>query len=102
MGGRDCRCEDNRVQICPLGLQFDSDKSLKTFDLYQFKVQIPGRGASAHEIECTGAVVRCEKEKGRGTYRVWIQFLDLPARAREKIKCCSKKNKYQCCYCENF
>lgn len=97
-----CNCQGDKFQLCPLGMQFDSPQPLKPFDLYEFNVQVPGRANSAQSVTCTGAVVRCQREKKRGPYRVWIQFLDLPAKAREKIKCCSKKGKYQCCYCENF
>ena len=28
--------------------------------------------------------------------------LDLPAEAREKIRCVSRDGKHLCCYCENF
>ena len=94
----------NTFHLCPLGLQFYSAKPIREFDLFEFKLDLAGakKGGRKLPVQCTGAVVRCQQEKKGDRYRVWIQFLDLPKSAREKIQCCSRDGKHLCCYCENF
>ncbi len=91
-------------RLCPLGVQFYSSKPLKEFDLFEFNLDLAktGKKVGAVPVKCTGAVVRCQHEKKERRYRVWVQFLDLPKRAREKIRCASRDGKHICSYCENF
>lgn len=98
----DCRCCDqpNTFSLCPLGLQFYSPRKFADLSLLEFNLRLPGRRGKA--VQCTGAVVRCERQKPEKKYRVWVQFLDLPEAAREKIRCVSREGKHLCCYCENF
>lgn len=90
--------------LCPLGLQFYTTKKLKPYDLFEFNLDVAGksRKTSKVPVQCTGAVVRCKKEKADGRYRVWIQFLDLPKTTREKIRCVARDGQHLCAYCENF
>ena len=89
--------------LCPLGLQFYSTTKLKQFDLFEFNLAIAGgRKKAGVPVTCTGAVVKCRREKNDPRYRVWIQFLDLPKATREKIRCVARDGKHLCSYCENF
>lgn len=90
--------------LCPLGVQFYSGKPLREFDLFEFNLDMDkaGKKKANVPVKCTGAVVRCQPEKEKSRYRVWIQFLDLPKDTREKIRCVSRNGKHLCCYCENF
>ena len=87
--------------LCPLGCQFYSEKRLKSFDILEFSIDVPGQGRRLTKQRCTGAVVRCQREE-KNLYRVWLHFLDLPKTSREHIRCVSKNGKYLCDYCENF
>lgn len=96
--------QQETFNLCPLGMQFYSCKPLREFDLFEFNLQVNGdaRGRRGAPVKCTGAVVRCLHEKENERYRVWIQFLDVPKRARDKIRCVCKSGKHLCSYCENF
>lgn len=83
----------------PSALQFYSPRKLTDLSLLEFNLNVPGGGKA---VKCTGAVVRCQHQRKDKRYRVWVQFLDLPAEAREKIRCVSRDGKHLCCYCENF
>ncbi len=105
VGKNKCTNAHGTFQLCPLGLQFHSPEKVEDLTLMEFKLRVPPRGRSrkAENIVCTGAVVRCQKENApEGRYRVWIQFLDLPEKTRERLKCISCKSNYLCSYCENF
>jgi hypothetical protein len=104
-------CDENNAQssdtfrLCPLGIQFYSKKPLNEFDLFEFSLDLDEKKTkkkSAVPVTCTGAVVRCQKDKDNGLYRVWIQFIDLPEATRKKIKCVARDGKTLCSYCENF
>ena len=102
---RSCK-QPGEFRLCPLGLQFYSEKPLREFDLLEFNLADPGKQngkKSAKTIKCTGAVVRCQADKKDNLrYKVWIQFLDLPKKTREKLNCVSHDGKHLCDYCENF
>ena len=105
LGKKKCCQQSQNLQLCPLGLQFYSPRKLEDLTLLEFNLTIPGKGRAKkpETVTCTGAVVRCQREKETDDqYRVWIKFLDLPERARERIKCVSRDGKYLCSYCENY
>lgn len=104
VGGKTEAQPTETFNLCPLGLQFYSTRKLKQYDLFEFNLAVGGRARKAAQmpVQCTGAVVRCKKEKDDGRYRVWIQFLDLPKATREKIRCVARDGKHLCAYCENF
>lgn len=89
-------------QLCPLGLQFYSPRALEDFSVLELDIDVPAADGKPEKINCTGAVVRCQYEKEQDRYRVWLKFLDLPERARERIRCASKDGQHLCSYCENF
>lgn len=99
VGGKKCCQQPQTFSLCPLGLQFYSPRKLTDLSLLEFNLNVPGAGKA---VKCTGAVVRCQHQRKDKRYRVWVQFLDLPAAAREKIRCVSRDGKHLCCYCENF
>lgn len=101
IGGKKCGQQPQTFSLCPLGLQFYSSRKLTDLSLLEFNLNVPGRGRGK-TVKCTGAVVRCEHQRKDKRYRVWVQFLDLPAQAREQIRCVSRDGKHLCCYCENF
>lgn len=105
VGRKKCCQESKPFQLCPLGLQFYSPKRIEDLTLMEFHLALPREGAKRkpEQITCTGAVVRCQREKSDDrNYRVWIKFLDLPDHARERIRCVSRNGKHLCCFCENF
>lgn len=104
-------CDEDHKQpsedfrLCPLGVQFYSTKPLNEFDLFEFNLDVDKKTGAKKKgvpLKCTGAVVRCTHEKEAHRYRVWVQFLDLPKSARDKICCASRNGKHLCSYCENF
>lgn len=103
-----CDCDNAQppetFHLCPLGVQFYSSKPMREFDLFEFNLDLGEVGKKKTRVptNCTGAVVRCQEEKEKDRYRVWIHFVDLPKTAREKIRCVSRNGKHLCCYCENF
>lgn len=99
VGNKSCGDQPESFTLCPLGLQFYSPKKLTDLSLLEFNLNLGGR---KKPVTCTGAVVRCQHERKDKRYRVWVQFLDLPDAAREKIRCVSRDGKHLCCYCENF
>jgi hypothetical protein len=101
VGKQKCCSQPETFSLCPLGLQFYSPRKLADLSLLEFSLAIPG-ARRTKPVTCTGAVVRCEHQKKDKRYRVWVQFLDLPEKAREKIRCVSRDGKHLCCYCENF
>lgn len=89
--------------LCPMGMQFHSPAAIKDYTLMEFKLAVKPKGKKkAENVTCTGAVVRCESEKKKGDYRVWIKFLDLAPEQSEKIRCVARDGKHLCCFCENF
>lgn len=102
LGSEPCCKQPDGFVLCPLGVQFYSKRPLRDCALLELDVAIPGRGKSCKTVSCTGAVVRCEKERSNDMYRVWIKFLDLDKKHADKIKCCSKNGGHLCCFCENF
>jgi hypothetical protein len=103
VGGKKCCKQPPEFRLCPLGLQFYSPRKLDDLTLMEFNLSVPSskRGKKT-QVTCTGAVVRCQREKPRGAYRVWIKFLDLPDSAKKRIHCVSRNGKHLCCFCENF
>ena len=86
LGKKKCCQQTQTFQLCPLGLQFYSPKKLEDLTLLEFNLDIPAEGRKKKQnVTCTGAVVRCQHEKGSARYRIWIKFLDLPEEARQRI-----------------
>lgn len=96
--------QPDTFRVCPLGLQFYSQKKLPEFELVEFKIDIPGPNGSkrTEKITCTGVVVHCRMDKETSLYRVWIKFIDLPDSKRNRIRCVAKDSSFLCPYCENF
>ncbi len=92
-------------QLCPLGVQFYSDRRIEEFELMEFDLHPAeeSSGAADKPIKCTGAVVRCQEvNEDDGKYRIWIKFLDAPQETCDRLKCTARKGKHLCCFCENF
>lgn len=100
VGGRKCCNQPDTFSLCPLGLQFYSPRKIEDLSLLEFDLDVDG--VRGRKVKCTGAVVRCQHQAKERRYRVWVQFLDLPATAREKLRCVARDGKHLCCYCENF
>lgn len=99
----DCAQQDHdKFHLCPLGVQFYAPRPLQEFTVLELDLDVPAADGNTEKVTCRGAVVRCELEKARQRYRVWIKFLDLPAETSERIRCASKNGEHLCSYCENF
>jgi hypothetical protein len=88
--------------LCPLGLQFHTESPLEPFTILEVGIEAPDERGRNRKITCTGVVVRCQPDKASGRYRVWLQFLDLPAETRERLRCTAVAGKFLCSYCMNF
>lgn len=88
--------------MCPLGMQLYSPQALADFTVLEVEVDVPRKKGPPEKVVCTGAVVRCQYEKSKDRYRVWIKFLDLDPAVSERIRCTSKDGQHLCSYCENF
>lgn len=105
MGGTEHLQCSSDFKMCPLGIQFTTDRRVRPFDLFEFSLDLNevGRHEKASApAQCTGAVVKCRKQRGRDEYRVWIKFLEIPEGARDRIACVSKEGRHLCHNCENF
>jgi hypothetical protein len=88
-------------RLCPLGCQFYSSRKIREFDILEFAIDLPS-GKKQRRHTCTGAVVRCEKERDQDLYRVWLHFLDMPKASRQHLRCMAKKGDYLCQNCAMF
>lgn len=98
------KTQPQTFQLCPLGVQFYSDRQVEEFELMEFDLKADESNPDSDEnIRCTGAVVRCQEvNEPDGKFRVWIKFLDAPEQTCEKLRCTARKGKHLCCFCENF
>ena len=94
--------QPNTFRLCPLGLQFYSNKQMSECSLLEFKLDLPADKNSQSHIACSGIVVNCQIQEHQSLYRIWVKFLDLPDSARSRIKCVSKSTNLLCPFCENF
>lgn len=94
--------QPDTFNMCPLGLQFYSQRPYEEFQLFEMQVDVPREGSDPERVTCTGAVVRCQLEPTDGRYRVWVKFVDLPEPTRERIRCTAVNGQHLCAYCENF
>lgn len=88
-------------RCCPLGVQFYSERQVPQYSILNFTLSIPENPHLA-KVECSGAVVHCEKLNGDVNYRIWLYFLDLPETARPHLHCFAKEASFLCPFCENF
>ena len=88
--------------LCPLGLQFHVSKPVEPFTIMAVDIDAPPKSGRKRKVSCTGTVVRCQPSNKPGAYRVWLQFVDIPADARERLRCTAKDGQLLCSYCENF
>ncbi len=88
--------------LCPLGLQFYSSKPIEPFTMLSVDIDAPPPSGRKRKVSCTGTVVRCQPGDKLGAYRVWLQFAEVPAAARERLRCTAKEGQLLCSYCENF
>lgn len=90
-------------QMCGLGVQFYSDRSIEEFELMEFDMQVNDDPANPENVHCTGAVVRCQEVNDpSGKYRVWLKFIDTPDKACNQVACVARKGKHLCTFCENY
>lgn len=92
----------DEVNLCPLGLQFHVATPVEPFTVMAVDIDAPTASGRHRKVTCTGTVVRCQPGETSGTYRVWLQFLDVPAPAREHLRCTAKQGHLLCSYCANF
>lgn len=90
-------------QMCGLGVQFYSDRSIEEFELMEFDLQVNDDPANPENVHCTGAVVRCQEVNDpSGKYRVWLKFIDTPEKSCHQVACIARKGKHLCTFCENY
>lgn len=94
--------QPENFHLCPLGIQFHSESHMEPFTVVSVDIDTPDELGGISRMTCLGAVVQCEPDKQSNCYRVWLQFLDLPACARENLRCTAKSGNFLCAYCENF
>lgn len=100
-GGRKTSQPDD-MHICPLGIQIYTSKPMKEFTELAFDLSLPDARGRARDVKCTGTVVHCVPVKGTRQYRIWIHFTDLPANARDQIRCTSSHGNRRCGYCDRI
>ena len=88
--------------LCPLGVQFYSEKPMAEFQLLDVDVEAKNAAGKPVRVNCKGAVVRCQREPQPNRYRIWVKFVDLPEKTRESIRCTARNGQHLCSYCENF
>lgn len=94
--------QPDTFRLCPLGLQFFSRRPPELFTLLEVTIAIPGRRGRPKQIRCTGAVVHHQYDKYEKNYRVWLQFLDLPEEAKERLRCTGRSSGFICPHCRNY
>lgn len=102
LGKQDPVQQPEGFRVCPLGVQFYSQRALEEYELMEFKLDLPLNGRAPETISCSGMVVHCQPVESNGLYRVWIKFLDLPPEQQSRIQCMAKDGKHLCPHCENF
>ena len=100
LGGHTFR-QPGTMQLCPLGLQFYSDRPVAEYTLLDFNLKDPARGGG-EDMHCTGAVVHCRKEDTPHQYRVWVNFVEMSPACRRRMHQLTRKCKSLCSFCENF
>ena len=94
--------QPQNFQLCPLGLQYYAPKPIDECCIIDFDLDLPGNNQEAERIQCSGIVAHCREEEAQSMYRIWVKFLDLPERAKERIKCVACDSNLLCPFCENF
>lgn len=94
--------QPDEFRVCPLGMQLYSNRPIPDFEIVDFTIKLPGHNGDSPTIACSGVVVHSRPEKGNGSYRIWVKFLDLPDSERQRIQCVARDGDLLCPHCENF
>ncbi len=102
-GGEKGAIQPQTFQMCGLGVQFYSERSIEEFEIMEFDLQVGDDPDNPENVHCTGAVVRCQEvNDNEGKYRVWLKFIDTPESSCSKVACVARKGKHLCTFCENY
>lgn len=88
------------VQFGPLGVQIYNRKKVPMYELIEFTMELPDTPEDT--ITCTCIVANTEFDSVSGLYRIWMQFLDLPTSACERVHAITRTSKDLCPFCKNY
>jgi len=89
-------------RICPLGLQFYSDRKVPQFSVLSFRMNITSLDGLQEEVRCSGVVVHCQWDPESRLHRIWVKFVDLSEATQTQLNCMARAAELTCPHCENF
>ena len=89
------------IQFGPTGVQIYNRKNFPMYELIEFTMELSS-DKPEDAIRCTGIVANTEFDSVSGLYRIWMQFLDLPTSACERVHAITRTSKDLCPFCKNY
>jgi len=101
-GGENAVEQPQGFRVCPLGVQFYSPQEMAECTIHECELALPTEDEGTERIRCCGIIAACHRDGDHSMYRIWMKFLDLPDKARDRIECMVQSTEFLCPYCENF